>query len=68
MVILNKDSFGKIGFKHFIDYKDAKKIDLYAYFLKKWVDIEPAFMKLDLYSFNEKWWNIEDIQKNSKKN
>ena len=38
IVVSNKVSFGKKGFKCFIGYKDAKKkIDLYVYFSRiKW--------------------------------
>ena len=35
IVVSNKFSFGEKDFKYFISYKDAKKIDLYAYFSKK---------------------------------
>ena len=35
VVVSNKVSFGKKSFKHFFGYKDAKKIDLYAYFFQK---------------------------------
>ena len=35
IVVSNKVSFGKKGFKYFIGYKDAKKLDLYAYFFQK---------------------------------
>ena len=36
MVVFNtKVSFGKKGFKYFIGYKDAKKLDLYVYFSQK---------------------------------
>ena len=31
MVVSNKFPFGKQDFKYFIDYKDNKKIKLYAY-------------------------------------
>ena len=37
LVISNKLLFGKQVFKYFIGYKDAKKIDLYAYSIQKWV-------------------------------
>ena len=30
IVVSNKDSFGKTGFKYSICYKDAKKLDLYV--------------------------------------
>ena len=32
IVLSNKISFGKKGFKYFIGYKEAKKSDLYMYF------------------------------------
>ena len=35
IVVSHKVSFGKKDFKYFIDYKDAKKIDLYAYYFQK---------------------------------
>ena len=35
IVVSNKVSFGKKAFKYFIGYKDAKKINLYAYFSQK---------------------------------
>ena len=35
IVVSNKVYFGKKGFKYFISYKDAKKIDLYVYFFQK---------------------------------
>ena len=35
IVISNKISFGKEGFKYFIGCKDAKKIDVYVYFSQK---------------------------------
>ena len=36
IVVSNKISFGKKGFKYFIGLKNAKKkLDLYAYFLQK---------------------------------
>ena len=35
IVLSNKISLGKKGFKYFICYKDTKKIDLYAYSFQK---------------------------------
>ena len=35
IVVSNKVSFGKKGFRYFIGYKDAKKLDLYAYFFQQ---------------------------------
>ena len=50
-VISSKVSFVKKGFKCFIGYKDAKKLDLYLYFYQKWVHIEKTFMKLNICPF-----------------
>ena len=35
IVVCHKVSFGKKDFKYFIDYIDAKKIGLYAYYFQK---------------------------------
>ena len=35
MVVSNKVYFDKKGFKYFIDYKDTKKLNLYAHFFQK---------------------------------
>ena len=35
ILVSDKVSFGKKGFKYFIGYKDTKKLDLYVYFLQK---------------------------------
>ena len=35
VVVSNKVSFGKKGFKYFIGYKDAKNLDIYAYSFQK---------------------------------
>ena len=35
IVVSNKISFDKNGFKYFIGYKDAKKLNLYAYSFQK---------------------------------
>ena len=51
IVVTNKVSFGRKGFKYFIGYKDDKKSDLYAYFSQKWVHIEETLMKLNVYLF-----------------
>ena len=51
IVVSNKVSVGKKGFKCFIGYKDAKKIDLYAYFFQKLVHIEETLMKLNKWLF-----------------
>ena len=57
-VISSKVSFVKKGFKCFIGYKDAKKLDLYLYFYQKWVpstiflpNIEKTLMKLNICPF-----------------
>ena len=47
IVLSNKVSFGKKGFGYLIGYKDAKKVDLCAYFFQKWVHINEIFMKLN---------------------
>ena len=39
IVVSNKVSFGKKDFKYFFGYKDAKKVDLHAYFFQKWVHV-----------------------------
>ena len=51
IVVSNKVSFCKKGFKYFIDYKDTKKIDLCVYFSQKWVHIEEILMKLNICLF-----------------
>ena len=35
IVVSNKVSFGKNGFRYVIGYKDVKKLDLYAYSFQK---------------------------------
>ena len=35
LVVSNKVSFGKNGFKYFIGYNDAKKLDLHPFFIPK---------------------------------
>ena len=35
IVVSNKTSFGKKGFKYFTGYKDPKKLDVYASFFQK---------------------------------
>ena len=35
IIASNKVSFGKKDFKYFIGYKDANKLDLYAYFFQE---------------------------------
>ena len=51
MVLSNKLSFGKKGFKYFINFKDAKKLDLYVYFSQKRVYTEETLMKLNICLF-----------------
>ena len=51
VVVFNKVSFGKKGFKYFTDYKDPKKIDLCVYFFQKLVYIEDNLMKSDICLF-----------------
>ena len=51
IVVSNKDSFGKKGFKYFIGYEDAKKLGLYVYFYHEWVHVEKTLTKLDMYLF-----------------
>ena len=51
IVVSRKISFGKKGFKYFIDYKDAKKIrDLYI-FLQKMAAYRSDFVKLNTFIF-----------------
>ena len=56
IVVPNKVTFGKKGFRYFIVYKDAKKLVLYAYFFQKWVHIEETLMKLSICLFHKRWW------------
>ena len=51
IVVSNKVSFGKKGFKFFIGIKDTEKLGLYVYFFPKWVHIENTLTKLSLYPF-----------------
>ena len=51
IVVSNNISFGKKGFKYFIGYKNAKKLNLYVYFFQKRKHIEGTLMKLDIYLF-----------------
>ena len=50
-MVSNQISFGRKGFKYFIDYKDAKKLFLYVHFSNKSVHIEDTFMKLNIYIY-----------------
>ena len=51
IVVSNKVCFGRKGFRYFIGYKDAKKLDLYVYFFQKFVHIENTLMKLNICLF-----------------
>ena len=51
IAVSSEVSFGKKGFKYFIGYKHAKKIDLYVYLSQKWVHIEETLKKLNIYLF-----------------
>ena len=54
ILVSDKVSFGKKGFKYFIGYKDTKKLDLYVYFLQKWAYIEETLTELNIYLFNKR--------------
>ena len=41
--------------------KTLKKLDLYAYFSKKWHHIENTLMKLCFF-FDKRWWIIRKVQ------
>ena len=49
--VSNKASFGKKDSKHFIGYKDDKKIDLCAYSLQKMSAYRRDFVYLIVYRF-----------------
>ena len=51
IVVSNKVTFGKEGFKYFLGYKDAEKLYLYVYFSQKWVHIEETLIKINMYLF-----------------
>ena len=51
MVVSNKVSFGKKGFKHLIGYKHDQKMHIYVYFSQKWVHTEETFLKLNEFLF-----------------
>ena len=55
IIISNQVFFGKKDFKYFICYKEAEKIDLYAYSFQKWLHIEEILIKLNVCFFDEKW-------------
>ena len=64
MVVSNKVYFDKKGFKYFIDYKDTKKLSLYAHFFQKWVNIEETLIKRSICFFKKRWWNVRKIYRN----
>ena len=67
LVVSNKVSLIKKGFKYFIGYKNAKKINLYVYFCQKWVYIEEALIKLNICFFIQKMMNyLKNIRKSGK--
>ena len=51
IVVSNKVSFGEKAFKHFIGYKDGKKLKPYIYFSQKCMHIEKTLMKLNICPF-----------------
>ena len=51
IVVSNKVSSSKKGFKYFIDYKDVKKVDLDAYSFQKRLHLEETLMKLNICLF-----------------
>ena len=61
IVVTNKVLLGKKSFKFFIGCKDAKKLDIYVYFSKKWVHIEETLMKLSICLFYKRWWVIRKM-------
>ena len=66
IAVYNKVSFGKKDFKYFIDYTDAKKLDLYVCSFQKWVHIEEILIKLNeklLEKYNEIWETVSNISK-----
>ena len=50
IVVSNKVSFNKKGFKYFTGYKDDKRIDLYVYLFQKWVHLGHILIKLNTYN------------------
>ena len=54
IVVSNKVTFRKKGFRYFIVYKDAKKFVLYAYFFQKCVHTEETLMKLNICLFHKR--------------
>ena len=59
-MVSNQISFGRKGFKYFIDYKDAKKLFLYVHFSNKSVHIEDTFMKLNIYIYIYIYISLKD--------
>ena len=51
VIIGNNVSFCKKGFKYFIGYKDAKKLDLYVYYYQKWKAYRRDFDKTKYIPF-----------------
>ena len=51
IVVFNKLPLGKKDCKYFIGYKDAGKLDLYAYSIQKWVCRKEIFIKPGFRSF-----------------
>ena len=63
IVVSNKVSFGKKGFKYFIGYKDGKKFDFYAYVCQKCVYKEETLMKLNIcLFFKKRWWIVRKME------
>ena len=74
IVVSRKISLGKKGCKHFIGYKDTKKIRPLCIHLPKWVNIEENLMKLNscvffikgdelLEKYNEIWEKLQSTLK-----
>ena len=51
IAVSNKVPFIKKDFKYFIGYKEAKKLDPYAYFFLKRANIEEILIKLIVSAF-----------------
>ena len=45
ILVLKRFLLVKKGFKYFIGYKNAEKVDLYVYISKKWVHMKETLMK-----------------------
>ena len=60
-VVSNEVSFGKKDFKYFVGYKDAKKLDLYAYSFQNWVHIEEILIKLNVCFYDKRWKIVRKI-------